>query len=374
MFVKESFECSMGDTLAFTTMSTVMSSSETKTEPQKAPKVFVKGSQKASKKLISHRLVIGVHEPPSLSQILTRLRSIDAKNGPFDAVCMCGTALHDQMDLDDFRSFISTTISFQLYITGPAIPSALKRAVPDTESGAVMKLGSQIVFIPHNTVHTSANLTVASVHPTEEAVSIQTDQRIDILLSTTVPQGIEKQSARPYPKTEGPTSLTLAQWMEAQAPRYTFVSGAEMRFYEREPFAVQGPGRDVRVVRYLSLGAYGNQAKERWFYAMTLQHASQPVQGCTSSPFAPRVEKSIASLPGFMPAGSTTQKPPKVRRGGPIEEEVIPNYRFAGVAGSVKRTKFDDPSTYAQHPADARQSRRKGKQHHQPITSLSLSL
>lgn len=113
----------------------------------------------------------------------------------------------------------------------------------------------------------------------------------DILITNEWPTGIRNRSQVEFhPESEPQAQQCLADLCSVLKPRYHFSSSGNT-FYEREPF-FHNPSDETDglypITRFISLAAYGNQNKQKWIYAFSLDPtASHPVTvppGSTASP------------------------------------------------------------------------------------------
>ncbi|KAG8943435.1 hypothetical protein FRC04_002900 [Tulasnella sp. 424] len=125
-------------------------------------------------------------------------------------------------------------------------------------------------------------------------------QYIDILMTHEWPAGITQHCTLPLPDPGSPSwGAHPLQALARLRPRYHFASGGGPRpiFWERQPYVWD---EDSRVSRFVSLGAFGGpdpeagKKKERWFYAFSIAPQTEPSQpqprpaNATPSPFANR--------------------------------------------------------------------------------------
>lgn len=102
---------------------------------------------------------------------------------------------------------------------------------------------------------------------------------IDILLSSPWPQTLADEERLFYGNSQ------IDPIVEVLKPRYHFCVGSSKgKFHERSPF---NWGTDDQVTRFISLGKFGNEAKEKWIYAFNLNKElnQEPPKNLTANPF-----------------------------------------------------------------------------------------
>ncbi|KAI9490653.1 CwfJ C-terminus 1-domain-containing protein-like protein [Zychaea mexicana] len=110
---------------------------------------------------------------------------------------------------------------------------------------------------------------------------------VDILMTHLWPSGIENGS-KAIQAAPANGSVTMAQLAAALKPRYYFAA-AEGAFCEREPYKnVTGFGPpDERAVdhvtRFIGLGNFLNDTKQRWFYAFNMEPLIKSPEALTAS-------------------------------------------------------------------------------------------
>jgi len=115
---------------------------------------------------------------------------------------------------------------------------------------------------------------------------------VDVLLLSDFPSGILNQSASSTLEPSTDTSRSdLQRLICTLKPRYIFTVGTGL-FVEREPFRNNlQHDQPASVTRFISLDAFRNERKGRWFYAMNLEPlklAAAPLdmpENVTPSPF-----------------------------------------------------------------------------------------
>ena len=112
---------------------------------------------------------------------------------------------------------------------------------------------------------------------------------LDILLTHTWPASITLLSNKQLPSLPdmplahswGSSAVTSA--LSYSTPKYVF-TGGQNAFYEREPYV----NSNGTYTRFISLGQFGNNLKQRWFYAFNISKRGNSdgnaPPGCTACP------------------------------------------------------------------------------------------
>lgn len=121
---------------------------------------------------------------------------------------------------------------------------------------------------------------------------------IDILLTHSLPQ-LLTVNATILPKDPNAPAWgcpPITDVLRASQPRYHFSGGAVGEFWEREPWlwdrsSTNGGNFDhSSITRYVNLGQFGNETKERWFYAFNILPISEAQStkppNATNSPYS----------------------------------------------------------------------------------------
>lgn len=127
----------------------------------------------------------------------------------------------------------------------------------------------------HGILNTSEGLTIAYFSKTDHTSQSTSDLvkasqkkgfNCDIFLSAEWPQGITLGSSAAAAKVMSDSGLPdVSQVALALTPKYHFASGNNV-FFEREPYSNIGS----TVTRFIGLANFGNEAKERWYYAINI--------------------------------------------------------------------------------------------------------
>ena len=139
----------------------------------------------------------------------------------------------------------------------------------------------------------------------QDAKILKGANKADILITSQWPSSVHIGSKVPLPEgISEPTSQNcVAELCDTLKPRYHFSSSADL-FYEREPF-FHAPKEEEQgtylTTRFLSLASYGNDKKQKWIYAFSLDPSAAPLPsiptGTTASPFSFLNVKKRAPLP-----------------------------------------------------------------------------
>lgn len=132
------------------------------------------------------------------------------------------------------------------------------------------------------------------LHTEGDAKSLHGINNTDILVTNSWPSQIWSHSGIKM-SNESPISSSehcVAELCSVLKPRYHF-SPSEDVFYEREPFFHlddEGRPNNESITRFLSLAAYGNDAKQKWLYAFSIDPTAAPPTtlptGATASPLS----------------------------------------------------------------------------------------
>lgn len=156
-------------------------------------------------------------------------------------------------------------------------------------------------------------ISVAHLHSDKDSDALIKDCQlkypdgVDILLSNNWPEGVEVVGSVTS-KVVLTSSHISALVAKSVKPRYHFTSSASSTFWEREPFR---NGSTNQVTRFLSLGAFGNKNKQRYFYAFNLKQekARDEHANTTDSPYAYLADSSKRSLDDQVTSSHFEQQP-----------------------------------------------------------------
>jgi Protein similar to CwfJ C-terminus 1/Protein similar to CwfJ C-terminus 2 len=164
----------------------------------------------------------------------------------------------------------------------------------------------------------------------DDAKALRGANGADLLLTYEWPESIERGSGVALPDSPKPLQRPeIANLCGVLKPRYHFSSSSA--FYEREPFFHENTEKDQtarRITRFLSLADFGNDKKEKWLYAFSINPADPP--------------------PSSIPVGATASPldAPITRRGGKrshSESEPQPFSRFSRTGHSSHQHKRARP-------------------------------
>ncbi|KAH9818714.1 CwfJ C-terminus 1-domain-containing protein-like protein [Melampsora americana] len=297
--------------------------------------------------------------PGKIQSLFKKLTKINEKNGPFDLmICISDLFNLQTHTTDEEEKEIQDLIQNQIHIPIRTLFMIGQNPLPDSIQSQLDQTHGQVCenleyLDPYHitTFKTLDNLRIATFsgifdplyfNPSDQLTqSSKSDpilnyiksqtlsdflkkftpqsstQPIDLLLTHALPQSLTTHSNR-LPKDSNPFNRggasPITQVLKTIQPKYHF-SGAEDQFWEREPWVWDSTidSNQIRLTRFINLGQFGNQTKERWFYAFNLT----PNQGT-------RISKPIDSTPSPYSLSSGSQK-----RG--FQEDDLdsgPNFRF----------------------------------------------
>ncbi|TPX37126.1 hypothetical protein SmJEL517_g00944 [Synchytrium microbalum] len=243
-------------------------------------------------------LACGNVQNGDIKKFFNRITSINSKSGPFSLLLVVGDFFGSNED--DIQDLLTNTISVPLptYIMegSSSFPTQVLEAIES--SGEVCT--NVFALERAGVITTSEGLKIASVYGTATQTEISTmlenspsSLGVDILLTYEWPEKVASES---YKGDAVPGSREMAQIAVSHQPKYHFASNPSV-FYEREPYSNQTANHSTR---FLSLGAFGNSAKERWFYAMNLvplaksNTKSAPLPNTTPCPYPTGTKKRPA--------------------------------------------------------------------------------
>ncbi|TPX34791.1 hypothetical protein SeMB42_g07266 [Synchytrium endobioticum] len=232
-----------------------------------------------------------------INQFIKKVSAINAKNGPFTMLLVAGDFFHEySLSSDHAKQLLANNISLPCptYIMEARLP------FPDKVKEAIESTGEvccNLFALERAGITTTAEgLKIASVFgtATQEEIDNMTatapTSGVDILITYDYPEKVTTES---YKGNPSPGSRAMSRIAAAFQPKYHFACHPST-FYEREPYS--NPSAN-HVARFLSLGAFGNTAKDRWFYAMNLipiskNDTKQPAPpNTTSCPYSAETRK-----------------------------------------------------------------------------------
>jgi hypothetical protein len=249
----------------------------------------------------------------NVEKAMSKLKSMHQKH-QFDLILCTG----DLIPLD--ISWIlqqSLAMPIPLYFIQGKYPlDAQIQSMIDSSEGLI---GPNIIFLgSHGVLQTATGTTIAYMGGTEGAYKdlsmtpFDRFSKVDILLTYDWPLGIDAGSDL-YQQKFKEASTGNSQISELSSriqPRYHFAC-SNGSFFEREPYRNL---QDHRILtRFIGLGHFGNTAKERWFYAFTLNSATTTVAS-TVSPFVtagivkPKPKRAVSPDGSFFWNDSATKQ------------------------------------------------------------------
>lgn len=266
------------------------------------------------------KILIVKPSPGSIKSIFKKLTKINQKNGPFDLI-ICISDLfkpnHQTQEEDDdeeIKELIQNQISIPIrtfFMIGQSVLPNLIQQKINQDHGKVCE---NLEYLdPHSitTLKTLGDLRIATFSgiydhtnfnsPTKPIESSETQYHIksttlstfltnlksqsqsspiDLLLTHSLPQHLTLNSKRSPkdPKASSWGCEPISEILKHAKPRYHFSGGSVDEFWEREPWVwdSEGNGQEaLRVTRFVNLAEFGNQEKERWFYAFNLTSSNQ---------------------------------------------------------------------------------------------------
>ncbi|KAA1123669.1 hypothetical protein PGTUg99_026312 [Puccinia graminis f. sp. tritici] len=322
-------------------------------------------------------------KPGRFKALFAKLTTINKKNGPFDLV-ICVSDLfkipendEEQEELDDLiAQNVEVPVRTFAMLGSFKFPPKVQELL-DKKDGSICN--NLELLAPNSilTLSTVANLRIANFggvyEPTNynsstedldtqsttnyihsgqlsnfltKIKSISTTNNdnpgIDILLTHSLPQLLTVNS-KVSPKDYNAPAWgcpPITEVLRAAQPRYHFSGGAVAEFWEREPWLWDPPSAPVKaptndypsITRFVNLGQFGNEAKERWFYAFNIVSISEA-----------KPTKPLNATPS--PYSLSTR--PNQKRGLPAFGEdgfdSGPNFRFGEMEPNKKKTRTGAP-------------------------------
>ncbi|KAK4200204.1 CwfJ C-terminus 2-domain-containing protein-like protein [Triangularia verruculosa] len=183
-----------------------------------------------------------------------------------------------------------------------------KRSTTKTSEGVrIVTLGG---LLDPNIIAGLSKEQIAPFHTEGDAKSLRGADNADILLTTTWPSDVWKNSAKAKEmsinNTTAPSSPAIAELCEALKPKYHLSVSPGDFCFEREPFfpeqVEENQDKGIPLTRFISLAPWGNAAKAKSMYAFTLNRDAiiTPPVGSTITPFyKPAAMKRSADDAGF---------------------------------------------------------------------------
>jgi len=328
------------------------------------------------------KILVITPKPGRFTALFSKLTTINKKNGPFDLI-LCVSDLFKSPENPDEQEELDHLLAHKIHVPvrtfamlGAAHLPPVIRALLDNKDGVVCP--NLEILAPNSilTLSTVANLRIANFggiyDPTNynsapeeldtqsttnyilsgqlsnfvtklKSTSTSNDNAgIDILLTHALPQLLTVNSKVPPKDYNAPAwgCPPITEVLRAAQPRYHFAGGAVPEFWEREPWIWDPPAVPTKganndypsITRFVNLGQFGNESKERWFYAFNIVSTSE------SKPTKP-----LNATP--CPYSISTR--PNQKRGLPAFGEdgfdSGPNFRFGEMEPNKKKTRTGPP-------------------------------
>lgn len=249
--------------------------------------------------------------------VFQKLGALHAKNA-FSLALVVGNLFQDPesstpQDEQDIQDLLSGKIELPLPVyfalRNHALPPAITAKLDESDGGPCPNLfflgkrtttktsdGIRIVALggvldPNVASENGSKDKYLPVYTEQDAKILKGTNKADILITSQWPADIRTGSKTSIGENEEPTSQQcVAELCSALQPRYHFSSSPDL-FYEREPFfhtpKEDAPG-EYHTTRFLSLAAFGNEKKQKWIYAFSLDPTTPPLisipAGTTASP------------------------------------------------------------------------------------------
>ncbi|KAI7947368.1 hypothetical protein MJO28_009276 [Puccinia striiformis f. sp. tritici] len=317
-------------------------------------------------------------KPGSYKLIFNKLTTINKKNGPFDLI-LCVSDLFKVPENPQEIEELDDLLGNKIVVPVRTFAMIGKFDLPDLILDRLQNKNGLVcnnleILAPNSilTLSTIANLRIANFGgvydpstysgegPDTQTNYIRSDQltkfinklkpttttqettEIDILLSHSIPESITNNS-KLKPKENGWEGCgPMTEVLKTSKPRYHFAGGTVHQFWEREPWlweSDQVPSKHSdypKLTRFVNLAEFGNQAKERWFYAFNIvsTHELKPTLpvNLTPSPYAltPQTTRSSHQKRDF---GTANQD----------GFEDGPNFRFGDIEPNKKKNRTAGP-------------------------------
>ncbi|MBW0467395.1 hypothetical protein O181_007110 [Austropuccinia psidii MF-1] len=324
------------------------------------------------------KILVVKPNPGRFRTLFNKLTNINSKNGPFDLI-ICVSDLFKEIEtpqeLEELEELISGKIHIPIRTFCMIGSKKIPKQVQDLAAQNDGSLSSNLELLAPNsiiTLSTLDNLKIANFggsfdpdnyHLDEEQNDSRNPQNIirsdnlknfltklkssttnnsgiDILLTHSLPQLLTLHSKSLPNDPTAPTwgCPPITEILKAAQPRYHFASGGQNRFWEREPW-VWDPSSDsnksssnhLLMTRFVNLGQFENQSKERWFYAFKISPISQ------TKPVRP---------PDATPCPYSSMTRPSQKRNDPMTQDEFssePNFRFGEMDPVKKKARSAQP-------------------------------
>ncbi|KAI3640730.1 hypothetical protein MIR68_001608 [Amoeboaphelidium protococcarum] len=229
------------------------------------------------------------------SEFISKLEKINEKYGPFDLI----------ISLGDPGNHLCT------YDGKLCIYSCQSRLAVQSQSQSSSQQSSLvneniIQFVGNGVFQSAEGVQLAYQFmdcgdQMESQFSNRPGVNFDILLTQQWPSEINKKSRKmvDFVNSDDKACNDALRVMQQCRPKYVFSDGQNV-FYEREPFYYD-ENDQLTNTRFIGLGKYGNNEKQRWFYAFTVskQSGAQIPADITPSPYSSqRAKRTLTQASG----------------------------------------------------------------------------
>ena len=243
-----------------------------------------------------------------LSEVFGKLASLQTKQNFIFAI-IAGNLFADpetatDSDKQDLVKLLQGDIKIPLPTYFAVGRTALPPAVSEKIASSLGEVCPNLAILGQTvSIKTTDGFRIVAMGPSEPVVDgstaskeitlTGTDTDTDILLTCDWPAKVRDGAQAQYMGETPIGAQSISDLCTTLRPRYHFSTSAS--FYEREPFFHTGPS-PRSITRFLSLAPFGNECKQKWIYAFSLEPSAPPPkampQGITASPFtAPRKRK-----------------------------------------------------------------------------------
>ncbi|KAI3646773.1 hypothetical protein MP228_009701 [Amoeboaphelidium protococcarum] len=224
-------------------------------------------------------------------EFISKLEKINEKYGPFDLI----------ISLGDPGNHLCT------YDGKLCIYSCQSRLAVQSQSQQSSLVNENMIQFVGNGVFQSAEGVQLAYQfmdcgdQMESQFSNRPGVNFDILLTQQWPSEINKKSRKmvDFVNSDDKACNDALRVMQQCRPKYVFSDGQNV-FYEREPFYYDENDQFTNT-RFIGLGKYGNNEKQRWFYAFTVSKTSgaQIPADITPSPYSlQRAKRTLTQSAG----------------------------------------------------------------------------
>lgn len=232
----------------------------------------------------------------NFNALFTRVESIVKKSGQFDLLLCVGTFFGDDNSQLDAYKMGTRKVPVTTYVFGPSNPDHVHHYCEEGSEIVpnVIYMGRRGLFNTSTDVKIAyltglsrrelgKDVPMCTYEPSDcSAVRDacfrgQSEFRgVDVLITTLWPSGIQQDECQKVDVEQDRLS-DLLSWLAIHIkPRYHFVPSKD-KFFERQPYRNQSMHQDYRecATRFIALAPVGNNLKEKWIYACSLQPISK---------------------------------------------------------------------------------------------------